>query len=45
MSHTLEKQSVAEGPTISPLAGKPAPRELLIDLRVCNGIITSASPT
>jgi phosphoglucomutase len=31
MSHTLEKQSLAEGPTISPLAGKPAPRELLID--------------
>ena len=28
---TLEKQSVAEGPAISPLAGKPAPKELLID--------------
>jgi phosphoglucomutase len=32
MSHTLEKQSVAEGPAISPLAGKPAPKELLVDL-------------
>ena len=31
MSHTLEKASVAEGPAISPLAGKPAPKELLID--------------
>src|ERR1700741_268548 len=31
MPHTLEKQSVAEGPAISPLAGKPAPKELLID--------------
>ncbi|HUK46632.1 MAG TPA: hypothetical protein VLW06_03530, partial [Terriglobales bacterium] len=29
MPHTLEKQSVAE--VISPLAGKPAPKELLID--------------
>ena len=27
-----EKQSVAGGPTISPLAGKPAPREMLIDV-------------
>jgi phosphoglucomutase len=32
MSHTLEKQSVAEGPALSPLAGKPAPKELLIDV-------------
>src|ERR1700690_3889363 len=32
MSNTLEKQSVAGGPAISPLAGKPAPREMLIDL-------------
>src|ERR1700751_11367 len=31
MPGTLEKQSVAEGPAISPLAGKPAPKELLID--------------
>ncbi len=32
MSHTLEKQSVADGPAISPLAGKPAPKEMLIDV-------------
>ena len=31
MPHTLEKQSLAEGSAISPLAGKPAPKELLID--------------
>ncbi len=31
MSSTLENRSVAEGPAISPLAGKPAPKELLID--------------
>lgn len=31
MPHTVEKQSVAGGPVISPLAGKPAPKELLID--------------
>ena len=31
MPSTLEKQSVEEGPAISPLAGKPAPKELLID--------------
>ncbi len=31
MPGSLEKQSVAEGPAISPLAGKPAPKELLID--------------
>src|SRR5262249_14863162 len=31
MPHTLEKQYVAEGPAISPLAGKPAPKEMLID--------------
>jgi phosphoglucomutase len=30
MPHTLEK-SVAQEPTLSPLAGKPAPKELLID--------------
>ena len=30
MPHTLETQ-VAEGPAVSPLAGKPAPKELLID--------------
>ncbi len=32
MPHTLEKQSLASGPAISPLAGKPAPRELLVDV-------------
>ena len=32
MPHTLEKQSVADGPAISPLAGKPAPKELLVDV-------------
>src|SRR5271170_4768919 len=32
MSNTLEKQSITGGPAISPLAGKPAPREMLIDL-------------
>jgi phosphoglucomutase len=32
MPDTLEKQSVAGGPGISPLAGKPAPREMLIDV-------------
>jgi phosphoglucomutase len=31
MPNILEKQSVAEGPAISPLAGKPAPKEMLID--------------
>jgi phosphoglucomutase len=31
MPHTLEKQFVTERPVISPLAGKPAPKELLID--------------
>ena len=31
MPHTLEKPTVAEGPAISPLAGKPAPKEMLID--------------
>jgi phosphoglucomutase len=30
MPHTLETH-VAEGPAVSPLAGKPAPKELLID--------------
>src|SRR5215468_8203772 len=32
MPHTLEKHPVAKGPTLSPLAGKPAPKELLIDI-------------
>src|SRR6201981_4138815 len=32
MPHTLEKPSVEEGPVLSPLAGKPAPKELLIDV-------------
>ena len=31
MPHTLEKQPIPKGPAISPLAGKPAPKELLID--------------
>jgi phosphoglucomutase len=31
MPNILEKQPVTEGPAISPLAGKPAPQELLID--------------
>jgi len=31
MPRALERQSVAEGPAISTLAGKPAPNELLID--------------
>jgi phosphoglucomutase len=31
MPHTLEKESTAEGSAISLLAGKPAPKELLID--------------
>jgi phosphoglucomutase len=32
MPHTLEKPSVAETPALAPLAGKPAPKELLIDV-------------
>src|SRR5215468_10451153 len=32
MPHTLEKASVTEGPVLSPLAGKPAPQGLLIDV-------------
>ena len=32
MPHTLEKVSPTKGPALSPLAGKPAPRELLVDL-------------
>src|SRR6201997_3395780 len=32
MPNTLEKHSVTKGPTISPLAGKPAPKEMLIDV-------------
>jgi phosphoglucomutase len=32
MPHTLEKRSVTKGPALSPLAGKPAPKELLVDL-------------
>src|ERR1700740_1030271 len=32
MSHTLEKHSAAGGPVLSPLADKPAPKELLIDV-------------
>lgn len=31
MPRTLEKRSVVVAPAISPLAGKPAPKELLID--------------
>src|SRR5246127_4787953 len=32
MPHTVEKHSVSQGPALSPLAGKPAPKELLIDV-------------
>jgi phosphoglucomutase len=32
MPHTLEKHSLTKGPELSPLAGKPAPKELLIDV-------------
>jgi len=32
MPHTLEKKLVTNGPALSPLAGKPAPKELLIDV-------------
>jgi phosphoglucomutase len=32
MPHTVEKDSVTKGPALSPLAGKPAPKELRIDL-------------
>src|ERR1700751_3109839 len=32
MPHTLEKHSVTGGPALSPLAGKPAPKELLVDV-------------
>ena len=32
MPHTLEKPSLTKGPALSPLAGKPAPKELLVDL-------------
>src|SRR5215470_16221443 len=32
MPHTLEKHSLTKGPTLSPLAGKPAPKELLTDI-------------
>jgi phosphoglucomutase len=32
MPHILEKHSVTKGTALSPLAGKPAPKELLIDI-------------
>ena len=32
MPHTLEKDSATREPALSPLAGKPAPKELLVDL-------------
>jgi phosphoglucomutase len=32
MPHTLEKHSATKGPALSPLAGKPAPTELLVDV-------------
>jgi phosphoglucomutase len=32
MPHTLEKRTVTKRPALSPLAGKPAPKELLVDL-------------
>src|SRR5262252_6261853 len=32
MLHTLERHSLTAGPELSPLAGNPAPKELLVDL-------------
>jgi phosphoglucomutase len=32
MPYTLEKPSATKGPALSPLAGKPAPKDLLVDL-------------
>ena len=32
MPRTLERHTVTKGPALSPLAGKPAPKELLIDV-------------
>ena len=32
MPHTIEKHAVTNGGELSPLAGKPAPKELLVDL-------------
>jgi phosphoglucomutase len=32
MPYTLEKHSVTAGPELSPLAGKPAPKDMLVDL-------------
>ncbi len=32
MPHTLEKHTATKGPALSPLAGKPAPKGLLIDV-------------
>src|ERR1700747_2682409 len=32
MPNTLERQSLTGEPNISPLAGKPAPKELLVDV-------------
>jgi phosphoglucomutase len=32
MPHTLEKHTVTKGPALSPLAGKPATKELLVDV-------------
>jgi phosphoglucomutase len=32
MPHSLEQHAVTKGPALSPLAGKPAPKELLIDV-------------
>jgi hypothetical protein len=31
MPHTLERKSLSEGPALSPLAGKLAPKKMLID--------------
>jgi len=32
MPHTLDNRSATKGPVLSPLAGKPAPKELLVDV-------------
>src|SRR5580765_7931205 len=32
MPHSLDNRSATKGPVLSPLAGKPAPKELLVDV-------------
>ena len=47
MPSTLEKRSATGQPkpgTISPLAGKPAPKEMLIDVLAWSGNILRAVP-